>query len=561
MSEQAATSGRPSPEQEPERTDEGVRPLPSGVVKAVVGIAEGLELSRILERLACAARDATGAQYAAIGVLGPDGLHQEFVHVGIPEDVAARIGPPPRGHGVLGHITSRRATVRVSDIGSHETSVGFPDHHPPMAAFLGVPLVVREKVFGNLYLANKPGGFSDVDAAAVELLAAATAVAVDNARLYRATRTRQAWAEAAVDVSTTLLSGAEPEEALQRVVAVARDVADADAAALALPSLDGALVVELDAEAGGRQHSLVGTVLAPSGNSTEVAGHGQGRLVADLRTQPELGVGELRGFGPALLAPFTGSDGDDGVLLLLRRPGGRPFDRDDLDTAAAFASQAALALRLAEARQRSDRLVLAEERARIARDLHDLAIQQLFAVGIQLDRLRDTEDTSGARTAVEEAMSGIETAVQHIRETIRALRPESSGLLERLRRECAAAAHLTGFTPSLSVEAEQLQLERLDRLDTGGHGSLADDVVAVVREALSNVARHAEAGRAEVRLTVSERELVLQVEDDGVGLAAGEGRRSGIANIIARARLRHGDATVTDHPGGGALVRWQAPLS
>ena len=165
MNEQAPAAGRPSPGTADDCPDENGQPLPTGVVRAVVGIAEGLELSRILERLACAARDATGAQYAAIGVLGPDGLHQEFVHVGIPPEIAARIGRPPRGHGVFGHITQRRATVRVTDIGSHETSVGFPEHHPPMTAFLGVPLVVRDEVFGNLYLANKAGGFSDVDAA------------------------------------------------------------------------------------------------------------------------------------------------------------------------------------------------------------------------------------------------------------------------------------------------------------------------------------------------------------------------------------------------------------
>lgn len=292
------------------------------LVGAVSQIADGLDLAVVLDRLVHAARDATGAHYAAIGVLGPDGLHEEFRHVGLTPDQVAHMGELPRGHGVLGLITREVRTVVTPDIASHPASVGFPAGHPPMGSFLGVPLRVRGQVFGNLYLTDKPGGFDDDDLASVEALAAAASVAVDNARLYRAARDREAWAEASGQVTAALLGGLE-EEALQRVAGHARRVADADAAALALPGIDSTPVVEVvDGAVDG--HALLG-----------------------------MGLTALRALGHTATCPMTDGEGEAGVLVLIREDGHRRFGRDDVAGAEGFAAQASLSLRLAAQRRRA----------------------------------------------------------------------------------------------------------------------------------------------------------------------------------------------------------------
>lgn len=499
------------------------------LVRVVSQIAEGLELPVVLDRLIEAAREATGARYAAIGVLGPDGLHEEFRHVGLDPEQVARLGALPRGHGVLGLITRERRAVVAEDIASHPASVGFPPGHPPMGSFLGVPLRVRGTVFGNLYLTDKPGGFDDEDRATVEAMAAAASIAVDNSRLYRSARNREAWSEAAGEVTAALLGGLDEEEALGVVVRHARSVAGADAAVLALPGRDGRLVVEVvDGRVG--EHDLLG-----------------------------LGLAAVRALGDTVSCPVADGKGESGVLVLVRADGHRRFGPDDVAGAETFAAHASLSLRLAAERRQGESRVLLDERARIARDLHDLAVQQLFAVGIELGRLRDELPEGDASLRVDAALGGLDTAVDHIRTTLRPLkpapRPATPG--DQLARTVADAAVVLGFSPELEDLTDATE-------SVGWDPMLVHDLLAALAESLANIARHARARSASVRLSVEEgrpRRLRLLVVDDGVGVPAAPARTSGLANLQARARQHGGSCSILPSPSGGTRVEWTAVLS
>ena len=499
------------------------------LVHVMSQIAEGLDLPVVLDRLVEAARDATGAMFAAIGVLGADGLHEEFRHVGLTPAQVSAMGELPRGHGVLGLITRERRAVVAADIGSHPASVGFPPGHPPMVSFLGVPLRVRGQVFGNLYLADKAGGFDAEDQATVEAMAAAASIAVDNARLYRSARNREEWSEASGEVTASLLGGLEEEAALQVVVRQAREVARADAAALAMPGMDGVLAVEVvDGEIG--THRLIGT-----------------------------GLVALRGLGDTVSCPLTDGEGEVGVLVLVREDGNRRFGADDIAGAEGFAAHASLSLRLAAERRRGESRVLLDERARIARDLHDLAVQQLFSVGIELGRVREALPVGDLAARVDAALGGLDTAVDHIRTTLRPLRPGSRtvSLREQVAATVGDASVVLGFEPVLTDRTEA-------DVTAGWDPVLLHDLLAALAEALANVARHARAGSAEVVLDVlldPRADLVrLVVEDDGIGVPAELTRSSGLDNLTARARQHGGGCTVRRRPSGGTRVEWTAQL-
>ncbi len=524
------------------------------MLDAVVAVADGLELEPTLRRIVRAASDLTGARYAAVGVLGEDGLHKSFVFTGMDPDVVREIGHPPRGVGVLGHITRVGRAVRVTEVAEHHAAAGMPPGHPPMHSFLGVPVGIGERVVGNLYLAEKDGGFTADDEDVVVALAAAAAVAVENARLYELADRRRRWVAAAQQVSTAMLSGADEEDALRMIAERAAAIAGAATAVLILPGLDGDWVLEI--AVGEDVDDMVGTVMPADGRAAAVIEAGIGVRVADLATDPRVKVKNLRRFGPALYAPLVADGERLGVLMVARRIGEEQFSRADLDTAQIFASQAALALQLADARRRAEEAELLEDRARIARDLHDLVVQELFAMGIRLSRLRDRLDPDELAD-VDSSLDSLDRVVRQIRSTIRALRdPEDrAGLVDRVYAEAARSRSFIGFKPVVHVDVS----DGLD-LDGAVPAEVADDIVAVVREGLSNVARHAHAGAVVVALEASPQRVLVEVRDDGVGLSPQVSRRSGLDNLGERAR-RHGGSAVTE-PGatGGTTLRWQVPL-
>jgi len=525
------------------------------LLDAVVAVADGLDLAPTLRRIVRTASELTNARYAALGVLGEDGLHKEFVHTGMSDDEVRAIGASPRGRGVLGHITRVGRAVRVSDLSQHPSSVGFPANHPPMHSFLGVPVGIGDRVVGNLYLAEKEGGFTAEDEDVVVALAAAAAVAVENAGLYGDLQQRERWMSAAQEVSTAMLSGAEDDEALQLIARRAAEVAEAELAALVLPGWGGEWVLEL--AVGENAAALIGTVMPADGRAVSVINEGVGTLVANLAIDPQLRVDALRGYGPAMYAPLLAHGERVGVLMLARPIGAPTFTPTDLATAQTFAGQAALALQLADGRRRAEEAELLEERARIARDLHDLVVQELFAMGMRLSRLRERLEPDELLD-VETSLESLDRVIHQIRATIRALRDpeERASLLDRVHAEAARAHAFLGYSAQVRASVE----EGVDP-DAVVTDEIADDVIAVVREGLSNAARHARAGAVRVSVTVTARCVAVDVRDDGVGIVAEPARRSGLDNLVERAR-RHGGScqAVANAPDPGSTLHWEVPL-
>ena len=519
------------------------------LLDAVLGVADGLELPATLRRIVAAAAELTGAPYCALGVLGPDGLLQQFVHQGVDPATAAAIGPLPRGHGLLGHLTRVRRPVRVRHLAEHPAARGFPAHHPRMDAFLGVPVGVGDQVLGNLYLTDKAGGFTPEDEQVVVALAAAAAVAVGNARAYEAERRRVAWSSVAQEVTTAILAGEDEEEALALVAARARAVARSTVAALVLPGWGGGWVVEV--VAGDDAAGLVGTVMPLDGRTAAVLASGHGLRSDDLGSEDRLLVPALRRYGPAVYAPLVAGAERLGVLLLLRERGEMPFSAEDLTTAESFAGQAALALRLAEHREREAQAALREQRAGIARDLHDLAVQELFALGMRLERLR-SQVPPAAADSIAASLVTLDAAVTQIRATIRGEREPVAGPSDRLAAEVAAALTVLDGSVDLTLDPPG------EALDTAMDPDVADDVVAVVREGLANVARHAAATAVRVEVSAGPREVTVVVDDDGRGLPTTSHRRSGLANLAERARRHGGRLEVRPRVPRGTRLVWTA---
>ncbi|GIG39699.1 histidine kinase [Cellulomonas phragmiteti] len=542
---------------------------------AMLAVAGHLELPAVLDRFVQVSAELTCARYGAINVLDDAGASTTFVYTGVPTAVARAMRHPPHAQGVLGQIPIDGA-LRLDDLTQHPAFAGWPAHHPAMGSFLGASVKVGEHVYGQLYLSEKDGGepFTARDEQMVVALAAAAGVAVANAQLYAEAERREHWLRAGQDITTMLLEGVDEESALEHVARTAREVAGADSAALALPGMGGELYIEL--ADGYRADALTGLVMPRGGRAWTVLEEGRGLLTPSLSASRTVKLDEMRAFGPAMFAPLHSSGRGVGVLVLLRRIGGTPFDESDLATAESFAAQAALAYVLAEARHAQDVAALLDERERIARDLHDLAIQQLFATGMQLETVRRRAargvDPQELMSIVEDALDNVDSSVRQIRQIVYALRdPDAAtGLVERLRRETSLARTGLGFAPSLvlSLDGDGLTPgdgEGEDRIDERLEQELTDDVVAVVREGLANAARHAHASSVSVRVVVRGSgptgSVEVDVEDDGVGLPAERERSSGTGNLASRARQHGGTFSLGASPTGkGTLLTWQAPL-
>ena len=355
------------------------------LLRAVLSLGADLDLSSVLQRFVQVSAQLTNARYAAINVLDASGASTTFVQYGVPETAAARLANSPHAIGVLGAIPDY-GVLRLRDLREHPAFQGYPAGHPDMGPFLGTAVRVHEEIFGYLYLADKHPEFEDADVDVVLALAAAAAVAIQNAQLYADARARENWLRAGQEITTLLLSGAEEDEALERIAVHAREIAEADSAVLILPGMGGELVMEI--VDGDGKDALLGTVMPRDGRAWRTMRGGAGELVESLYAHRQVRLQPMRQFGPALYAPMTAEGHAMGVLVLLRNIGRAPFGPHDLLTARSFAAQAALALRLADARHVRDAEALLDERERIARDLHDLAVQQLFATGMQLESLR-----------------------------------------------------------------------------------------------------------------------------------------------------------------------------
>ncbi len=529
------------------------------LLDAVVGIAADLDLDSVLERIVRVSCRLADARYGALGVLGagPDRRLSQFITHGLDAEQRAAIGDLPRGHGILGVIIDSPEPLRLDRLADHAQSYGFPPNHPPMATFLGVPVRIREKVFGNLYLTEKRSGgsFTVEDEEIVVALAAAAGVVIENARLYEESALRQRWLEAAAEITAALLGEVDRAKALELVADRAREVAGALAAAVLLRQEGGHLAIEVvsgdltrePAESLTLGKGSIAAQVLDEGRSVPLTG-------PDVRaTLAELGFatsGRHDDLGQLLLLPL-GSQGPAAGMLLMTWAGDIGPRESDVVLLESFAEQAALALQVAQAQEDRGRLAVFEDRDRIGRDLHDLVIQRLFAVGLTLDnaaRMTTLPDVSDRITG---AVDDIDATIKDIRRTIFELSTPSSSsdLRAELGEAVAVATNALGFAPRLRTEGAVDSLVGAD---------LRPHLLAVLREALSNVVRHANATSVVVHLRAAD-EVVLTVTDDGIGYVD-NGRRSGLRNMAERAESLGGTVEVGQAgPGGGTVVVWRVP--
>ncbi|GHG99801.1 GAF domain-containing protein [Streptomyces rubradiris] len=529
------------------------------LLEAVVSVGRELDLEQVLRGIVEAAAVLVDAEYAALGVIGTGGTRlSAFVTYGVDAADIARIGPYPEGHGILGELIRHPEPLRLGKLSEHPASYGFPPNHPPMNTFLGVPIRARDRVFGNLYLTEKRGGlrFDEDDESLLSALAVAAGVAIDNARLYEESRLRERWLAATAEVSSSLMSGAAQSEVLALIAERARDISGSALAAVATPVQDAdALAVEL--AIGPQADAHRGLVLPVEGTLT-----GRAFALGAPVTSPDVardervtaGPPRFAGLGPAVAVPIGREDRVRGVVLLARETGAADFSDKETELLTGFAAQAAVAMELAERRRDAEQIALLEDRDRIARDLHDLAIQRLFATGMTLQSADRFIQHPQAAERVRRAVDDLDETIKIIRSAIFGLRAddrdETPGLRARAVRVAGEATPVLGFAPSVRMEG---------LLDTHVPRETADHVVAVLSESLANIARHAHADRADVALETDGTEVRLTVTDNGVGIPPG-GRRSGLRNMAERARNLGGDLELGCPEGGGTRLVWRAPL-
>ncbi|WKX68991.1 GAF domain-containing sensor histidine kinase [Streptomyces sp. XD-27] len=534
-----------------------------GLFEAVLSVGSGLDLEHVLRRIVEEAVSLVDAEYGALGVIGPGGKIVQFLPVGVSEEQIAAIGPFPSGHGILGELIRHPEPLRLPKLSEHPASYGFPAHHPPMDTFLGVPIRVGDQVFGNLYLTEKRGGaeFDAEDESLLSTLAVAAGVAIDNARLYEEGRRRERWLRANAEITYSLMSGKPRSEVMGLIAESAKEITDAALAMVALPMTDTS-TLSVEFVLGEGAEALRGLVLPVEGSLIGTAFSTVAPVTsADVSHGPRVFASPLRvaGLGPAVAVPIgTGSATGAGVrgVLLLARASGRPgFAEEETEPLMGFAGQAAVAMELAERRRDAEQVALLEERDRIARDLHDLAIQRLFATGMTLQSAARVIDHPGASERVLRAVRDLDDTIKIIRSTIFGLRSHQPGAGQNLRarvvQAVGEATPVLGFAPSLRMEG---------LLDTQVPREVADQVVPVLSEALANVARHAHAARVDVVLGTDGDELTLTVTDDGTGIPP-EGRRSGLRNLAERAERLGGELQLSAPPGGGTVLTWRVPVS
>ena len=529
-----------------------------GLLQAVVAIGSGLDLESTLQRIVRTAVELVDASYGALGVIGGQRTLAEFIPIGLSAEEIEAIHHWPEGLGLLGLLIEDPRPLRLADIAAHPRSVGFPPGHPPMGSFLGVPVRVRDEVFGNLYLTNKRGGgeFTDDDEAVLVALGAAAGVAVENARLYQTARLQQRWVQASADASTRLLSGASPGQVLADITRQALELADAHIAMAAVADDDQRLTITV---AEGEGAERVRGLVLPAGHSLS----GQVNATGEIRVTENFAADEraaaavraaLPDIGPAVLFPIGVPGNVRGVLTIGRRRGAAAFPAAQTDMMVSFAAQAGVALELAARRADAERLSLYEDRDRIARDLHDLVIQRLYATGMSLEGTMPMIVKPEVASRVSNAVDAMDETIKEIRATIFALQARDASLPDFRAAVVEVVEEMSdppGFAPSL-------------RLGAGLGGcdlpvEIADHALAAVREALSNAARHSGATVVEVSADVTdEGMLAVAVSDNGSGIPAGI-RRSGLGNLASRAEKLGGKLTLSVPAGGGTRLEWRVP--
>jgi signal transduction histidine kinase len=533
----------------------GVQDRLRRLLRANRAIISELSLDGVLRRIVEAARELARAEYAALGVIGTDGSLEQFIHVGMEEATVAAIGELPKGRGLLGALIADPVPIRLADLHDDDRSSGFPPNHPPMMSFLGVPIRSRNQIYGNLYLSNHAdGAFSAEDQELVLALAATAGIAIENARLFEASQRRQAWLEASADISAVLLAPQPTRDPLELIVQSMKRLAGADVVTV-VRQADEPGMLQVETAIGTGADHLRGLSYPTTDSLVEMAlktGHG---ARADSAGAGEPYVAELRpalDMGAVMAVPLSGNTGQR-VALGLARVKGRPaFEPSDLEMAEAFAKHATVAIELRRARADQQRLAVLEDRDRIARDLHDHVIQRLFAAGLSLQSLASGTDRPDHVERLSRVVADLDETIRQVRSSIFELQrgPSTPGVRSAVLTVAEQIKPVLGFEPSVRFEGP---------VDTVVGDALVGDVEAVVREAMTNVAKHAQATAVEVTIIANPSSLTVDVRDNGIGIGD-PGRASGLQNLRARASRHNGGLVVHSGESGGTELRWTAKL-
>ena len=525
-----------------------------------VEIGAGLDIDATLRRIIAAARELTSAPYGALAVRDPEGNLISFVHEGLDADTVRRIGHLPVGKGLLSLSVLDAPALRMDDLTTHPAAVGFPEHHPPMRAFLAVPITIRETVFGNLYLTHVDPErvFSESDEVAARALAFAAAVAIDNAQVFERERAAVKWMEASREITTALLSSAEPHRRpLQLIAERARILTDAEQAIVLVPA-DADLPEEetdtlvVSAAVGVYAAEVMGRRVPVEGSTSgEVFRSGKPQITEGLRypIQAFTDVGQR----PAIVMPLRAHDQVAGVIAIARGAHQPPFDESYLDLLSDFATHAAIALVLASAREDARRLTILAERERIAHDLHDHVIQRLFAAGMDLQGTLARARSPEVADRLNCTLDDLQTIIEEIRTTIFQLKSplgKNGDFRHRLQRVVADLTERRDIVTTLRMHGPM----------TAVGGELAEHAEAVTAEAVSNALRHSGASRLTVEISVADM-FILDIIDNGCGIPVDNARHSGLANLMYRAEQLGGTCEIGNPPEGGTRVHWIAPLT
>lgn len=522
------------------RIEEGLSSDARVLLDAVAAMSSDLELDKVLRRIVESACELTTARFGALGVIGDHDDLSAFITHGVDDAGRARIGDPPHGRGILGLLIHHPGPLRLSRLQEHPASYGFPANHPPMTSFLGVPVLVRGVAFGNLYLTEKAGGveFTDQDQALVEALASAAGVVVQNARAYALSERQRTWLEATARLDQALRPGAPVEEALGLVSVAARIVSRSPTVAVLHAGPDGRPAV-ISTE--GREAERADEVVALASDAVHAAFAGERPApvpLADERLAVAMPIrAEL--FGATVLVVVLDPRQERGMLS------------SDLDMLASFGDQAGLALDRARALADREQLAIVSDRDRIARDLHDLVIQRLFATGLQLQGVRGQVVSPVVAERIDSTVADLDATIRDIRSTIFALQQRvPTSLRAQVSSLVLEYEGVLGFSPAVRTAGP---------VDTAVPDDIADHLMAALREALSNAARHAGADGVTVDVSCDARQVTLAVTDDGVGIRPG-GRESGLRNLRTRAADLNGDLEVSPAVPRGTTLRLTVPL-
>ncbi|MFF0742498.1 GAF domain-containing protein [Streptomyces sp. NPDC004111] len=527
------------------------------LLDAVISVGTDLELRVTLQHIVDSAIELTGARYGALGVIDAEHTRiTELYTAGIDEETRKRIGRLPDGHsGLLGILVQEQRPLLVPRIDADIRSAGMPPGHPPMSSFVGVPVRVDRKVFGNLYLTDKRDGtpFTPDDLELLRVLAAQAGIAIGNARLYETARLREHWIEGAAAVTTALLHGQAACDPLLTVAEKARSLARAAAGIILQPMESGGMEI-VTAATGPEDDAadFLGISIAPGSDVLEQLLGGEPVFVDDSATDPRMTTVVRVRFGPSMLLPLQSGGKLIGTLALPRRRGATPYTGVERLLASQFASHAALAMVLADSRDARERLAVFEDRDRIARDLHDLVVQRLFATEMMLESTRRRAQAAGSAAAegmdelLGRAVDELDSTIQEVRTAIFALQQPPADAPTTVRgkvlRETAGAATLLGLTPSVQFEGA---------VDALVGPPVDKQLVAALRGALA--AAHRRAGVTSVKVRV-DATAVLSEERPGVRLTVWD-------DGVVEGEDGSGFGPGAPHrKGAGTTVTWQSPL-